>query len=210
MNIYTIKKTKKIFSCDDSKWDEINALNVDCFPWGVNGYKPNTIVRIVYSDLGFCVKMETDETPLLARFTEDNSLVCKDSCMEFFFGGNQTGDYLNFEFNPNGAMLLGVGDGRENRTLINFDRDLFDIESAVSDGKWALKFFIPFEFSNQYFAKPIGVSLKHTTEFYGNFYKCGDETDHPHWGCWNKIATKQPDFHQPEFFGKFILLQEAL
>jgi hypothetical protein len=34
-----------------------------------------------------------------------------------------------------------------------------------------------------------------------NFYKCGDETSNPHYLSWNNIMTKEPDFHQPGYFG---------
>jgi hypothetical protein len=34
----------------------------------------------------------------------------------------------------------------------------------------------------------------------GNFYKCGDETSHPHWGMWAPIREGFT-FHQPRFFG---------
>jgi hypothetical protein len=40
----------------------------------------------------------------------------------------------------------------------------------------------------------------------GNFYKCGDETEYPHFGCWNLIASPVPDFHRPEYFGEIVLV----
>ena len=35
----------------------------------------------------------------------------------------------------------------------------------------------------------------------GNFYKCADESSHPHWASWRPIGEKL-DFHTPEFFGE--------
>jgi hypothetical protein len=35
-----------------------------------------------------------------------------------------------------------------------------------------------------------------------NFYKCGDETAVTHYVTWNPVKTNNPDYHQPEFFGK--------
>jgi hypothetical protein len=40
----------------------------------------------------------------------------------------------------------------------------------------------------------------------GNFYKCGDKTIHPHYGCWSPIELPKPDFHCSDFFGEIILV----
>jgi len=34
-----------------------------------------------------------------------------------------------------------------------------------------------------------------------NFYKCADESSHPHWLTWAPINFPRPSFHIPEFFG---------
>jgi hypothetical protein len=33
----------------------------------------------------------------------------------------------------------------------------------------------------------------------GNFYKCGNETSHPHWGAWSPVT--ELNFHLPASFG---------
>ena len=33
-----------------------------------------------------------------------------------------------------------------------------------------------------------------------NFYKCGDETSHPHWLSWSPV--KELNFHAPDDFGE--------
>jgi hypothetical protein len=38
----------------------------------------------------------------------------------------------------------------------------------------------------------------------GNFYKCGDELEEPHFVSWTHIESPQPDFHLPQFFGSLI------
>ncbi|MHB1455061.1 MAG: carbohydrate-binding family 9-like protein [Saccharofermentanales bacterium] len=50
------------------------------------------------------------------------------------------------------------------------------------------------------------VTVKET----GNFYKCGDKTDCPHYGCWNPILLPAPDFHVPAFFGDFIVSAQEI
>jgi hypothetical protein len=39
----------------------------------------------------------------------------------------------------------------------------------------------------------------------GNFYKCGDETSHPHWAAWSLIGEVL-DFHAPERFGRLVFV----
>ena len=38
----------------------------------------------------------------------------------------------------------------------------------------------------------------------GNFYKCGDHLQKPHFLSWNPIHVDRPDFHRPEFFGELV------
>ncbi|MCH8859253.1 MAG: hypothetical protein IID54_06710 [Proteobacteria bacterium] len=42
-----------------------------------------------------------------------------------------------------------------------------------------------------------------STNWRGNFYKCGDKTSHPHWGMWSPI-TNRLSFHQPALFGDLV------
>jgi hypothetical protein len=37
-----------------------------------------------------------------------------------------------------------------------------------------------------------------------NFYKCADQTSHPHWLTWASVDYPQPKFHLPEFFGRLV------
>ena len=54
----------------------------------------------------------------------------------------------------------------------------------------------PFEYIDEVFGG-------HSKTMYGNLYKCGDETDAPHWATWSKV--ERLDFHAPEFFGRLII-----
>ena len=40
-------------------------------------------------------------------------------------------------------------------------------------------------------------------KFYGNFYKCGDLTPHPHYLAWSPV-TEGKTFHRPEDFGELV------
>ena len=38
----------------------------------------------------------------------------------------------------------------------------------------------------------------------GNFYKCGDETPHPHYLAWSALSSDHPDFHRRQDFGQLL------
>ena len=67
-----------------------------------------------------------------------------------------------------------------------------------SDGFWCVKAVI----STEKLKKLYGTeSIRFFT---GNFYKCGDETEFPHYGMWSEAVSDTPDFHRPECFGRLI------
>ncbi|MDT3424944.1 hypothetical protein J2Z22_000457 [Paenibacillus forsythiae] len=41
--------------------------------------------------------------------------------------------------------------------------------------------------------------------FPGNFYKCGDETPIPHYGCWSMVNSASPDYHLSRCFWELVL-----
>ncbi len=53
------------------------------------------------------------------------------------------------------------------------------------------------------FKNYYGREVKPGLEGRANFYKCGDETEFPHYGAWS-LRDGGPDFHRPEFFGSIV------
>ncbi len=159
-------------------------------------YQPiNTTFKVLRGPEGISVLMHTDEKNLLCERAEENSDVCCDSCMEFFFKPNPWDPrYINFELNPNGVMNSSVGNGRHGRIYNTEDRSIFSIESDAKDGDWTLKFYIPDAFLIEKVGKIASVCK-------GNFYKCGEDTDHSHFITWCEVEVDKPDYHIPDFFG---------
>ncbi len=198
--MYVIKKTESNLNCiNDIAWESANVANIDTINWKEYGCIPKTCAKLLYNDYGIYVKLETDEKPLLARHTKQNDSVCCDSCMEFFFRPNENDPrYFNFEFNPFGTMYLAVRTSRFDPVHPAEDKEYFNVKSYVDDKSWTLQFCIPFEFID-------GIFGTHTKTVYGNLYKCGEDTLTPHYATYYPILKEEPDFHRPEFFGKFIL-----
>jgi hypothetical protein len=185
------------------------SVVVDIFPWADaagNNYRPVTAARMAADDTALYVYMETGETGVRAEERGFSGRVYTDSCMELFLmpDPGHSPRYLNWEFNPRGAMYLSLGISRHDREDIRPDnyRELFQVHTEVLNDGWRLEYYIPLDFLHRYFpAMKWGTG--HTMR--GNFYKCGDKTSRPHFGCWSPIDLPRPDFHCPDFFGDLIL-----
>ena len=208
MNNANIKtyKVKRFAHYRDGWWKETEAAKVAVFPWpAVNDYRPLTCAWLGTDGTSLFVYMETNETNLRAE-TREFGHVHTDSCMEFFFSPEPASSpqYLNFELNSIGGMYLAIGTERHVRTKLPEEnyRELFKVKTAVHEKGWNLEYRVPLSFLKKFFTS---LELKPGHLMRGNFYKCGDNTARPHFGCWSPIDLPKPDFHCPEFFGNLIL-----
>ena len=211
LETYQIKKVSDQFT--QEHWDDVPELQLKYFPWDKNGYKPKTTAKIAYNSQGIHVYLKSYEKKIRAVCESINDPVCQDSCMEFFFNPNPEFDdrYMNLEMNPIGTFLLGLGKDRHSRgQLQGLSADIFNIKTSVkkeekdqySDDSWSLQYTIPFSFLEKYYGK---LDIKSCMAMKGNVYKCGDNTEYPHYACWNLVKSDKPDYHRPESFGQFVL-----
>ena len=71
------------------------------------------------------------------------------------------------------------------------------VEPEVAEpADWVLEFAIPLKLLEKYVGPLGNVSGQ---EWRANFYKCGDQTSHPHWASWSPVSAL--NFHLPECFG---------
>lgn len=186
-------------------------IHIDTLNWKEFDYKPDVKLSIAYSDYEIFIKYYVTENYFKAEKTETNQMVCEDSCVEFFVSPEDDGIYYNMEFNGIGTCLLGTGTGRENSKTAN-PAVVSKIRRLTSSGNkpikenegeytWTITVAIPFEV---FFHHKV-EGLKGKT-FRANFYKCGDMLKVPHFVTWNPVGTKNPDYHQPVYFGllKFV------
>ena len=180
---------------------EIDQINWSAFP-----YKPEVKFGMAYNENFLFLVFYIQEQYIRALEVEPNGKVWEDSCSEFFLSFDNTG-YYNIETNCIGTQLVGFGKNRHNRTHLPNDAirsiiahsslDSHPIEPQTGHFDYQLSLIIPatsFRFHPDLKFKP-GMQIN------GNFYKCGDKTDQPHFVSWNPISTNEPDFHQPDFFG---------
>ena len=190
---YTNVKDPEINS---TEWNKAEPGHIGANRWKEYSPAPITRFKMLRGEEGISVLFASEEKSLRCEIDEENGAVYTDSCVEFFFKPDiHDTRYLNFELNPKGVLHLAIGEGRKGRTLLDTDRSIFNIVSDAKDGNWRLKIYIPNSFILEHYEKISPVCK-------GNFYKCGDKTDHVHFGAWSEVETEKPDFHVPDFFGK--------
>ena len=191
-------KVKILDSCD---WSKADKANIDKYVWG-GSYRPQAYAQLcIVPKEGLHVRMCCMEDNPKAVHTQFYEEVWLDSAMEFFFGFDMPGVYINCEMNSLGNSLIGVGEGRANRRRIDEFCDIPVIKAEKKPGEWSVETLFREDMLKAVFGK---VSLNEGDVFYGNFFKVGEETHTPHYGMWNPIVWEKPDFHRPECFGKFI------
>ena len=168
---------------------------IDVINWEEYPYKP-----IVAFDIA-----RTDENLYIRYFVKGNSLKAVHSS-----DGSPVDDhnYMNFEFNCIGTCDAARRQSRDIKRSLNTDeytsiRRYSSIENKPFSEKtgvfsWELVVSIPFRL--------MGLDPENLPEkILGNFYKCADDTEYPHFVSWNPIDLPSPDFHRPEFFGEIYL-----
>jgi hypothetical protein len=171
-------------------------------------YRPITLFNIARSNDSIFIKYSVRGSMLRAIYSNDLDPVNEDSCVEFFCKLPDSENYMNFEFNCigtcNAAKRKSKAEGVVRYTL----DELAQIKRYPSIGRrafnemegmfeWELTVKIPFSL--------MGIDPNNLPEkLLGNFYKCADGTDSPHYVSWSPIKTEKPNFHCPEFFGELI------
>ena len=199
MRQYTITK---VTGAPD--WNQIPALDVDNYLW----CEPLDIKmksQICYDETGLHVHLRAWEKEIRAELHEPMSMVCEDSCMEFFFRPVE-GDlrYFTLEINPNGQMYIGFGPNMPKlvRLALQEEDTLLQKKWNYTEDGWEVFYTFPVSVIQVFFP---GYALKSGMKIYANSYKCGDETVKPHFIAWNPVEVTVPSFHEPEHFGLMIL-----
>lgn len=218
---YTVRRANELppvnAAWDDPAWARAETLTVERFHLRSSDHRPRTQARVLHDGNAIAVIFRVEDQYVLARHTTYQSPTHKDSCVEFFVKPRADAGYFNFEFNAIGTLLLWYiekprgPDGVFGKYVEVPEQDAAAItvhtslrgpipEELTGPRTWIVSYRIPIELL-QRFAGPIG-SLSGQT-WRANFYKCADETSHPHWGYWNDIGERF-DFHQPDRFGEIV------
>ncbi len=195
-------------------WRAVPVLRVSHFRSESTDHRPLTWAKLGYSAHGLTGMFRVHDRFVRCVRTGYQEAVFKDSCVEFFVQPLEGRGYFNFEFNCGGAMLasyitnptrtntgfkawkpLSLGDCRR----VDIQHTLPPVVEPERDAPtiWHLAFFIPFSLLENYAGRiPTGSG----NVWRANFYKCGDDTSHPHWAAWSPVDRL--NFHLPRCFGR--------
>uniref|UniRef100_UPI003FEF4EFB carbohydrate-binding family 9-like protein n=1 Tax=Candidatus Fimivicinus sp. TaxID=3056640 RepID=UPI003FEF4EFB len=196
-------------------WARVPIARLESFHWeGDAPYRPASFAQLcAVRGKGVFVRMWSFEEPVRAVACERDDPVYKDSCLECFlnpFPALQNA-YLNFEMNPKGVFLTEFGPGREGRVRLSKMTDWapvvtpFSLSTPQGDA-WGVLLLIPVELIEAVYGRPFPIV---SCTMAGNFYKCGDETERPHFGAYFPVGSAALGFHNPQRFGTIELIEEA-
>lgn len=180
--------------------DYISIIN-----WPEYVYKPIVAFDTAYSDRYFYIRYFVKGFSLKAVYDKDDSNVHRDSCVEFFMQRPGDKSYMNFEFNCIGTCDAARRESREAKDSLSAAeyasiKRYSSVEEAAFEEKkgiyeWELLVAIPLSVMG---LDPLNMPEK----IRGNFYKCADDTEYPHFLSWSPIDLPAPNFHCPQFFGE--------
>ena len=169
---------------------------IDVVNWADFPYCPDVEFRVAHTGEAILINYKVKEASVRAVAQADQGRVWEDSCCEFFVRAEDEDEYYNFECNCAGTLLVNFGKKGDRHHAP---------ESVLANVKrWSSLGREPFEelvipvssLFNHNIKDLSGITLR------GNFYKCGDLLQTPHFLSWSPIDLPQPCFHCPEFFGK--------
>ena len=207
---------KQNISQYETVFDKIKLLNeaglhlaIDKINWPNDFSKSLPVtVHIAHDNKRIYLYYQVEGEKLRVVNTKDFMSVWEDSCVEFFMQRKGEKTYRNFEFNAHGVLLASKRESKESAeqltealmsTIERFTTIHHTYKAGLQRSNWTLYAEIPKE------ALGFTADEKLSQQIIGaNFYKCGDETDEPHYISWNPIDTPTPNFHVPQFFGELI------
>ena len=183
-------------------WRKIKKAPIDKYVWG-GGYRPGAYAQLVFiPETGFVARITAYETEPKAVYKNNMDPVYKDSCVEFF-ADYKDGGYINCEVNANGAILSAFGKDRNKRTPLDKIAGGFPaVRVSRSDNRWRAEITVSLDVIKAVYGD---CGFSDGSVIYGNFYKCGDDCEIPHYGSFAPVGTEKPDFHRPEYFAKMTL-----
>jgi hypothetical protein len=196
---YVVRRgTPELIGRPSGDWGRASVARIDRYPWGGSGV--DTSVRLLYDDEALYLQSRAADAPS-ASVTELNGPVSAESCVELFLSADGN-EYVNFEANALGTVLLGVGPDRERRERIGRGpADRIRVRTSYPGGDsagvgWWLAAALPFDVLASFAGidPPSGG-----TAWRGNFYRCGPDGEH---AVWKPTGSDYADFHRPDAFGR--------
>ncbi|MGN0867325.1 MAG: carbohydrate-binding family 9-like protein [Oligosphaeraceae bacterium] len=203
-------------SWDSPAWAPAETVSLE-WHWPTPHPLPTVQARLLHDGRTVYGIFHVQDRSVLGTVTEYNALVCKDSCVEFFFRPLPEKGYLNLEMSASGAKLCSYitrparrddGTFEEYQPVPKEIGERIAVRGTQGITGWELPGPIDWEMSFQIppavpeaFLGPLGsLSGQRWT---GNFYHCADHSATPRWMAWQGVP--ELNFHRPDCFGEIIL-----
>ena len=218
--LYLVKRASRAPGPADDwsgdQWSLAETLEVGHFHPRSSSHRPVTRARLLYDDRQLYVHFHVRDRYVRCVHTTYQSMVSRDSCVEFFLQPDPARGYFNFEFNCGKTLLLYYSEDPTRAQDAPFRKFAKIPASAAGTIQtwgslpqrvdpeithpldWTLGCSVPFSLFEPWLGPVNNIGGQ---RWRGNFFKCGDETSHPHWASWSPIGDTLR-FHQPERFGQ--------
>jgi len=201
-------------------WDAAEILQVNHFHPRSSPHRPTTRAKVLHDGERIYVAFHVQDRYVRCVHDQYQSMVSRDSCVEFFLQPRPGGGYFNFEINCGGTLLLYfIEDAtripgalfrkfepipEELGLLARISASLPSrVEpELVEPTVWTLFCQVPRALLEAY-CGPLGEWTGQ--KWRGNFFKCADQTSHPHWASWAPIG-EELRFHQPNLFAPILFM----
>ncbi len=198
----------------DPLWSGTQELEISHFHPKSSDHRPRTRVRMLHDLASLHIRFEVNDRYVICKHTSFQDSVYQDSCVEFFFQPLKGPAYFNLEINCGGTFLFYyVQDSTRTPTgLAKFTpiaphhakrlSVFHSLPSIVTPERtdptpWSVTCTIPLEVLEHY-TGPLAALAQ--SSWRCNFYKCADQSSHPHWASWAPMG-EELNFHLPECFG---------
>ena len=198
---------------DEPAWSRSEIGRLTHFNTKSSSHRPKVEFKVAWQDDGLFVFFRAADRYVRCTRTDFQASVCKDSCCEFFVQPKPDKGYFNFEINCGGTLLLyyiedhrRVEGGLAKRESVSADAagtmTIYHSMPRVVNPEiaepveWRIEYFIPFALFEKYVGSlgPVAGRV-----WRANFYKCADESSHPHWVSWAPLDDIL-NFHLPGYF----------
>jgi hypothetical protein len=199
---------------EGAAWGSVPPLDVTRFHPRTGDHRPRTQAKLLYEAHALHLIFRVEDRYVRSVRTRPQEWTCMDSCVEFFVEPTADRGYFNFEVNAGGTILLHYHERPERRkpgepnsvpvapqwiAKMPIYHSLPPVvePERTDPTTWLIEYAIPWKL----FEASVGsLGPLPGQTWRANFYKCAEESSHPHWATWSPIGEKL-DFHQPKYFG---------
>ncbi|MCL4506701.1 MAG: carbohydrate-binding family 9-like protein [Chloroflexi bacterium] len=197
-------------------WQSAEVAKVSHFRLESSTHRPRTQVKVLHDGSTIAVYFQVQDRFIRSVQTEYLAPVCTDSCVEWFAQPKPDKGYINFELNCGGTLHCSY---IEDPTRIpgGFRRFAY-IPAQLASGiqvahsmpavvnpeitdamEWTVQLRAPLSLFEVHVGRLGNLSGQ---RWMANFYKCGDQTSHPHWAAWSPV--QELNFHRPQDFAPIV------